>query len=61
MLNEFLAVLGAVFLGEIGDKTMLVCLWLTTVYAVRPVLIGVIPAWFAGPLIGIIIGFSPKT
>ncbi|OGG69929.1 hypothetical protein A3F27_02030 [Candidatus Kaiserbacteria bacterium RIFCSPHIGHO2_12_FULL_53_13] len=61
MLNEFLAVLGAVFLGEIGDKTMLVCLWLTTVYAVRPVLIGVIPACFAVPLIGIIIGVAAKT
>lgn len=59
-MGEFFAVLGAVFLGEIGDKTMLVCLWLVTVYAVRPVLIGVIPACFAVPLIGIVMGVAAK-
>jgi len=59
-MNELLAVLGAVFLGEIGDKTMLVCLWLVTVYAVRPVLVGVIPACFAVPLIGIAMGVAAK-
>ena len=60
-MDEFLLVLGAVFVGEIGDKTMLVCLWLVTVYAVRPVLIGVIPACFAVPLIGILMGVVFKT
>ncbi len=60
-MNELLTVLGAVFLGEIGDKTMLVCIWLTTVYSVRHVLSGVIPSCFAVPLAGIALGVLAKT
>jgi putative Ca2+/H+ antiporter (TMEM165/GDT1 family) len=49
-----------VFIGEIGDKTMMVTLGLVEVLALSWVLVGIAPSCFFVPAVGVLIGIGLK-
>ncbi|MDP2367248.1 TMEM165/GDT1 family protein [Rhodoferax sp.] len=59
--SETMLVLGIVALAEIADKTMFVTIGLAAKYPPGKVLLGIIPACFAVPAIGILIALVFKT
>lgn len=59
-MKEFFDVIKDVFVGEIGDKTMMVTLGLAELFAIRWVLLGIAPSCFFVPAVGVLIGAGLK-